>query len=100
MAKVRWTCFEPIKQQIAFWLGRFFKEIEVHVVMRKLIKDKVLGPDRLFVGFFQFRWNVVNEDLIKVFEKLFSVGRFKKNLNITFIALIPKMIRALEAKDY
>lgn len=92
--------FEPIEQQITFRLGRSFKETEVPVVMRKMAKDKVLGPGGFFVGFFQFCWDVVNEDLIKVFEELFLVGRFEKSLNVTFIGLIPKKIRTSKVKDY
>lgn len=43
---------------------------------------------------------MVKGDLMKIFQKLFSVGKFEKSLKATFIALIPKKIGALEVKDF
>lgn len=65
----------------------------------KMVKDKVSCLDYFSIRFFQTCWDVVKEDLMKVFQKLFLVGKFEKSL-ATFIALIPKKIGALKVKDY
>lgn len=85
--------------QNAFWLERPFEEIEFPDVLRKMVKDKTLGLDGFSMGFFQNCWDVVNGDIMNVFQKLFLVGKFEKSL-ATFIALIPKKIGALKVKDY
>lgn len=37
---------------------------------------------------------------MKVFNELFSFGKFEKSLNATFIALIPKRARAFDVNDF
>lgn len=82
------------------WLGRSFEEVEVYNVVRRMVKDKAPSPDGYLMGFFQTCWEVVKEDIMNVFQELFSAGKFEKSLNTTFIALIPKKIRVSEVKDY
>lgn len=61
---------------------------------------KAPGLDGFSMVFFQSCWDVLKEDLMKVFLEFFLVGKLEENLNTTFIALIPKKIEALEIKDY
>ncbi|KAG6728212.1 hypothetical protein I3842_02G162400 [Carya illinoinensis] len=92
--------FDSIEPQVASWLERAFEEDEVHDVIRKMEKDKVPGPDRFSMGFFQTCWEVVKEDIMNVFQEFFHAGKFTKSLNATFIALIPKKSGASEVKDF
>ncbi|KAF5450369.1 hypothetical protein F2P56_030729 [Juglans regia] len=73
-------------------LERAFEEVEVFEVVRKMAKDKAPGPDWFFMGFFQTCWEVLKDDLMKVFQEFYSDRKFEKSLNATFLALIPKKI--------
>lgn len=48
--------FDSIKPQKIYWLERPFEELEVYGVMRMMVKDKTLGHDGFFMGFFQVCW--------------------------------------------
>ncbi|XP_042969367.1 uncharacterized protein LOC122302255 [Carya illinoinensis] len=59
-----------------------------------MAKDKAPGPDGFLMDFFQACWDVVKCDIMQVFLEFHSYQKFEKNLNATFIALIPKKHRA------
>ena len=42
------------------------------------------------MAFFQACWGIVKPDLMAVFHYFFVNGQFEKNLNATFVTLIPK----------
>lgn len=52
------------------------------------------------MGFFQSCWDVIREDLLKVFQESHSIGKFEKSLNNTFFALLPKKMGVYEMKDF
>ncbi|KAG6731071.1 hypothetical protein I3842_01G111400 [Carya illinoinensis] len=44
------------------------------------------------MGFFQICWEILKDDLMKVFQEFYSFGKFEKCLNTTFLALVPKRV--------
>lgn len=74
--------------------------MEVHRVIRRMVKDKGLGLDGFSMRFFQTCWDMVREDLMRVFHEFFLVVKFEKNLNATFIALISMKVGVSEVKDF
>lgn len=72
---------------------RPFEKTELFDVMRRMDKDKAPEPDRFSLDFFQTCWDMLKEDLMKVFHKLYSFEKFEKSLNATFIALTPRRVR-------
>lgn len=77
--------FDAIGMSDVSQLERAFEEEEVAEVVRKMAKNKALGPDGFLMGFFQDCWDVVKEDIKKVFQELVVAGKFEKSLNNTFI---------------
>ena len=49
---------------------------------------------------FQVGWDVVKDDLMRVFGKFFHNGVVNAVTNSTFICLIPKKINSLRLKTY
>lgn len=43
---------------------------------------------------------MIEEDVLGFFEEVFEHGKFEKLLNVTFIALIPKIGNASNIKDF
>lgn len=92
---------ESIDLQNASWLEGPFEEVKVLGVVRNMLnKDRASCPDGFSMGSFQVCWDVIKEDLMKVFQELFSTRELEKSLNAIFIALIPKIVGAIELKDF
>jgi hypothetical protein len=69
-------------------------------VVKGLNGDKALGPDGFSMAFFQACWSVLKEDIMKVFHDFHARGKFERNFNGTFIALIPQIQGAIDPKEF
>lgn len=79
--------FDLIDQLSVDWLERTFGEDEVLNVLRGMDRDKALRLDGFSMALFKFCWDIVREDVIKVFVEFHLFMKFEKSLNATFIAL-------------
>lgn len=52
------------------------------------------------MAFFQECWDIVQPDLIELFQEFHLNGKIPRNLNLTFITLIPKKIAAIRIQDF
>lgn len=68
-------------------------------VLRGMAKDKALGLDGFSMAFFQDCWDIA-KDVMSVFCEFFSFRKLEKSQNMTFIALIPKSVGALDVKYF
>lgn len=66
-------------------------EDEVHRVVSSMKSYKSLRPDGFPLVFFQQFWQIIKLDLHQVAPKFFRTGKLLKQLNKTFISLIPKV---------
>jgi hypothetical protein len=64
---------------------------EILEVLKGFTKDKSLGPDGWTVEFFLHYFELVGQDLLEVVEESRLRGEVIKQINSTFIALIPKV---------
>jgi hypothetical protein len=92
--------FDQILDHEAGWLEREFEEEEVRKTVMAMEGDKAPGPDGFSIAFFQICWEVVKEDVMKIFREFYDEGKFEASLNSTFISLIPKIPGASEMKDF
>jgi hypothetical protein len=92
--------FDPILDHEAGWLEREFEEEEVKKVVLAMEGDKVPGLDGFSIAFFYVCWEVVKEDIMKIFREFHAEGKFETTLNSTFISLIPKIPNASDMKDF
>ena len=81
-------------------LERRFDKEEVDQVLKDLEADKAPGPDGFTMAFFQHCWQVLQDDIMGFFEKVYEHGQFENSLNATFLALIPKKNDATNIKDF
>ena len=63
-------------------------------------EDKAPGPDGFSLAFFHHCWGVVERDVLTVFEEFYLHSKFKKSLNATFLALVPKKNGASNIRDF
>jgi len=92
--------FDAILESEASWLERAFEEEEVRKVVFAMNGDKASGPDGFTMAFFQACWEVLRLDIMEVFSDFHAREVFEKSLNVSFIALIPKIPGAISLKDF
>ena len=67
-----------------------FSEEEIWNAISGLNSDKAPGPDGFPIVFWIFSWEFVKEEVQGFFREFHDQCRFFKNLNATFLVLIPK----------
>ena len=61
---------------------------------------KAHGPDRLSAGFYQHNWATVGDQVCQAILLTLNNGVINKDLNFTYIALIPKMKNPTCVSDF
>ena len=72
------------------WLDRPFSKDKVRATVFLLNKEKALGPNGFTITMYQECWDVIKEDLLRVFSKFHINGIINQGTNVTFIVLAPK----------
>ena len=76
-----------------------FSEEEIWNAISGLNSDKAPGPDGFPIAFWIFSWEFVKEEVLGFFREFHDQCRFVKNLNATFLVLIPKKQTVEDFKD-
>jgi hypothetical protein len=90
--------FDYIGEVEANWLERDFEKGEVLEVVKDMNGDNGRSPNSYSMMFFQACWDVLEEDLMKVFHDFHARGSFERSLNATFISPILKIYGAIDFK--
>ncbi|RVX05721.1 Transposon TX1 uncharacterized 149 kDa protein [Vitis vinifera] len=90
----------PISGESGVWLDRPFTEEEVRMAVFQLNKEKAPGPDGFTIAVYQECWDVIKEDLMRVFLEFHTNGVINQSTNATFIALVPKKSQSFKISDY
>ncbi|GKC65600.1 methylenetetrahydrofolate reductase 1, partial [Tanacetum coccineum] len=73
---------------------------EIKTAMFGIGDDRVPGPDGYTSAFFKKSWTIVGTDVCNAVREFFNNGKLLKEINHTFIALIPKVSTPLKVNDY
>ena len=92
--------WSPIATKSAIWLDRLVLEEEVYNAVFELDKEKTLWLDGFSIVVFQERWDVIKEDLLRLFSEFDSNGVINQSVNATFIALVPKKRQTTKVLDF
>ena len=90
----------PISEESALRLDSPFIEEEISKAIFQLDRDKALGPDGFTIAVFQECWDVIKEDLVRVFAEFHRSGIINQNTNASFIVLIPKKSLSKRISDF
>ncbi|RVW26859.1 Transposon TX1 uncharacterized 149 kDa protein [Vitis vinifera] len=82
--------WSPISEESASRLDSPFSEEEIFNAIFQLDRDKASGPDGFTIAVFQDCWDVIKEDLVRVFAEFHSSGIINQSTNASFIVLLPK----------
>ena len=84
-ANIDGLTFQSINEDEASKLENPFTMEEVFTALSNLNGDKAPGPDGFTMAFWQFNWDIVKEDIMRLFKDFHDSGEFVKNLNATFL---------------
>ena len=90
----------PISGESASRLASPFTEEEISRAIFQLDKDKASGPDGFTVAVFQNCWEVIKEDLVRVFAEFHRSGIINQSTNASFIVLLPKKSMSRRISDF
>ena len=82
--------WSPISEESALRLDSPFTEEEISKAIFQLGRDKAAGPDGFTIAVFQDCWDVIKEDLVRVFAEFHRSGIINQSTNASFIVLLPK----------
>ncbi|RVW46701.1 hypothetical protein CK203_113650 [Vitis vinifera] len=63
-------------------------------------RDKASGPDGFTIAVFQDCWDVIKENLVRVFAEFHNSGIINQNTNASFIVLLPKKSQSKKISDF
>ena len=63
-------------------------------------RDKAPGPDDFTIAVFQDCWDVIKENLVRVFDEFHRSGIINQSTNASCIVLLPKKSMAKKISDY
>ncbi|RVW28020.1 Polycomb group protein EMBRYONIC FLOWER 2 [Vitis vinifera] len=95
---VNWSIV--VASESASRLDSPFTEKEIYKAIFQLDRDKAPGPDGSTIAVFQDCWNVIKEDLVRVFAEFHSSGIINQSTNASFIVLLPKKSMKKKISDY
>ena len=84
----------------AFFLEREFSDIEIKEVVFSINPGKAPGPDGFNGFFFQRMWYLIGEEVTQAIKSFFQHGQLLKEVNHTYLALIPKKPNATRLTDF
>jgi mannosylglycoprotein endo-beta-mannosidase len=82
------------------WLIREISTTEVKEALFQMEGDKAPGPDGFNASFYQHNWNTVGGDVTDVVLSFFKSGKLLKQVNHTFLALVPKSADSSSLNDF
>lgn len=94
--------WDPISAQCAL-LESPFTETEIWMAMKDPGHNKTPGLEGYTAEFYKKikkYWNILKEDILRVFQDFFQKGIVNVNLNETCICLIPKKVDAHTVSDF
>ncbi|RVX22469.1 LINE-1 retrotransposable element ORF2 protein [Vitis vinifera] len=84
--------WSPISGESASRLESPFTEEEISKAIFQLDRDKAPGSDGFTIAVFQDCWEVIKEDLVRVFAEFHRSGIINQSTNTSFIVLTSKRV--------
>ena len=91
--------WSPISEESAISLDAPFTEEEISKAIFQMDRDKAPGPDGFTIAVFQDCWDVIKEDLVRVFAEFHRSGVINQSTNASFIVLLPKKSTTKKISD-
>lgn len=77
-----------------------FSESEIETALKSMESAKAPGPDGMNAGILKILWPQIKFDILKFFDDFHREGKFPREINSSFIVLVPKSSSAASPSDY
>ena len=77
-----------------------FSESEVKTALFLMESNKAAGPDKIPIEFYQSCWDIIKDDILKLFDDFFHERVDINRLNYGTITLLPKVKEANRIQQY
>ena len=91
--------FNGIRSEEVARLEETFSKEEILTAISGLNSDKAPSPEGFPLAVWAFSWDFVKNEVLGFFKEFHDQGRFVKNLNATFLVLIPKKQNVEDFKE-
>ena len=98
-ASIDGLSFSRINDEEANRLEVPFSKEEVHSALCEMNGDKAPGSDGFTIAFWQLCWNIVKDEIMRMFRELYNSNKFARSLNTAFLVMIPKK-DVVDLKDF
>ncbi|KAJ9675680.1 hypothetical protein PVL29_024549 [Vitis rotundifolia] len=88
--------WSPISEESASRLDSPFSEEEIFNAIFQLDRDKASRPDGFTIAVFQDCWDVIKDDLVRVFAEFHNSRIINQNTNASFIVFLPKKSQTMK----
>ena len=95
-----WSLEEKISEEDNIELSRPFTIEEVKYALFSMETNKAPGPDNIPVEFYQHCWEVVKNDIMRLFLDFYNNNFDVQRLNYGVITLLPKMAEANRIQQF
>ena len=82
------------------WLEREFEEEEITKALNDCAEDKAPGLDGFNFSFINAGWSFLCKDFYNMLSEFHKGGHLHKEINATFLTLIPKVPNPSGLKDF
>ncbi|XP_026438542.1 uncharacterized protein LOC113337068 [Papaver somniferum] len=80
-------------------LTRILSHQEIHDTVKSTENWSAPGPKGFQEGFYKIQWSIIGEDICQMIKRFFETKHIPKQINKTYISLIPKKKKSLYAAD-
>ena len=94
------VCWQPISSEHASELFRPFEEAEIKAGVFGCARGKLPGPDNFSVAFYLDFWEILKDDLSRVFTEFWNSSVINISTNETHLCLIPKKLNTNKVRDF
>ncbi|XP_026410038.1 uncharacterized protein LOC113305157 [Papaver somniferum] len=89
-----------ISEEANISLNRIPTDEEIYVTLKIMENWSAPGPEGFQASFYKSQWNIVGEDVCLLVKRFFGTKHVLKQINKTYISLIPKKKKCVGAAEY
>lgn len=98
------ACLRPVEKKVTpemnFNLLREFTKEVVAMALQQMSPLKAPGPDGFSASFYQQNWETIGDEVSSVVLDALNFGFINKEINSTYIALIPKVQNPIHVTEF
>jgi mannosylglycoprotein endo-beta-mannosidase len=97
---IMWQELPKVSEEENIDLCKPFSESEIKTALFSMEKNKATGPDKIPIEFYQSCWEIVKNDIVKLFHDFHKGNVDISRINYEIITLLPKVTDASRIQQF